>query len=62
MPLTEEQEQLEFEARMAQMRADTDLKREQARWEPWKVIISAAAVAGTFAGVLGYFIGLLQHH
>ena len=52
MPLTQEQEDLEHELRMQAMRADTAnkvantvLKDEQRRWEPWKAL-SAAFGAG----------------
>ena len=47
------------------MEADIELKNEQARWEPWKVMAAAltavgVVVAGVF-GALGYMLGLLHH-
>ncbi len=44
------------------MGADIELKAEQAKWEPWKVMTAAGAVFVSLGGVVGYFIGLAQHH
>jgi hypothetical protein len=68
LPLTDRQETLEHELKVAQMQADVDLKRAQVekvrqdwRLDPTRVIISAflagAAIMGAAAGVLGFFIG-----
>ncbi len=68
MPLSDVDEAREFNARMAQMQADTDLKTLQARkvqqdWrlDPTRVIISAflagAAIMGAAGTVLGFFLG-----
>ncbi len=59
---------LEYELKIEQMRADIELKRAQTmksrqdwRLDPTRVIIQAAlataAIVGTVAGLLGYFIG-----
>ena len=44
------------------MSADIELKTVQARWEPWKVVVSVAAVFVSLGGVIGFFLGLAQHH
>ena len=59
MPLTDEQETLEHEHRIALMRADTALKLEQTRWEPWKVMAAAVGSAAAIFTVLGAGIGFL---
>ncbi len=68
MPLTADQEALEFELRMEQMKADIDLKQAQAlkskqdwRLDPQKVIIqwalAVAAVFGALGTAFGYLLG-----
>jgi hypothetical protein len=55
-------EQDERVVRIAMMKADTALKLEQARWEPWKMFLAAgtfavgmlAAGAALFAGALAF--------
>ena len=44
------------------MRADTALKVEQARWEPWKVITTAVGAAAAVFTVLGAGFGFLLAH
>ena len=55
----------ETELRMEAMRADIRLKNEQARWEPWKFMVSAmtaiAALVAAVAGSIGYLIGTAHH-
>ncbi len=53
--------------RMELMRADIDLKRAQASWEPWKamaaVLTASAAVFGSLGAIIGYVIATaLAHH
>ena len=43
-------EQDERVVRIAMMKADTALKIEQARWEPWKMFVAAGTLA---VGMLG---------
>ncbi|MGI4851989.1 MAG: hypothetical protein ACRYGR_08620 [Janthinobacterium lividum] len=66
MPLTPTQEAEEHKAKMDNLRADTELKAEQTRGEPWKVmaaVVSAVAItcAAVF-GVFGYILGAGAHH
>ena len=62
MPLTQDQEDVEHRMRVRVMSADIELKTVQARWEPWKVVVSVAAVFVSLGGVIGFFLGLAQHH
>ncbi len=66
MPLNQDQEDLEHEWKVKAMKADVSLKIEQARWEPWKVILTAATVfislGGALGGLIGFFLGQAQHH
>ena len=68
MPLTADQEALEFELRVEQMRADIDLKQAQAlkskqdwRLDPQRVLIqwavAVAAVFGAAGTAFGYLLG-----
>ena len=70
--LTADQEEREFDTRMAQMQADIDLRRDQQRnvqqdrrLDPTRVINSAApavaAITGAAGTVLGYVIGRSGH-
>ena len=65
MPLSQAQEDREHLLRIANMAADTELKVEQARWEPWKLLVAAVTAAavlfGSFGVVVGYVIGLARH-
>ena len=69
MALTDDQELLEHELRVEQMRAeianknaDTNLKDEQRRWEPWKAL-SAAFGAGlaVASGLIALITWVLTH-
>ena len=61
MPLTLDQEDVEHRMGVRVMSADIELKTVQARWEPWKVL-SVAAMFVSLRGVIGFFLGLAQHH
>ena len=59
MPLSPDQETLEHEAKVQQMQADTAnknadtrLKDEQRRWEPWKALSAAFGAGIAFASAL----------
>ena len=59
MPLSPDQETLEHEAKVQQMQADianknadTRLKDEQRRWEPWKALSAAFGAGIAFASAL----------
>ena len=69
MALTDDQELLEHELRVEQMRAeiankdaDANLKDEQRRWEPWKAL-SAAFGAGlaVASGLIALITWVLTH-
>lgn len=38
--------------KIANLQADTVLKETQNRWEPWKVVVSAASAGGVVGGAL----------
>ena len=38
--------------KIANRKADTALKETQTRWEPWKLVVSAAAAGGVVGGAL----------
>ena len=59
-------EQVERELRIALMQADianeaadTALKNEQRRWEPWKMLATAAGASAALFGALGFLVGYL---
>jgi len=64
MSLSADQENLEHHYRIGLMRADTDFKLGQTRWEPWKVmttaVTAAAAVFTIIGGVIGYMIAAIR--
>ncbi len=68
MALTPEQELLEHELKVMTMRADvanknadTDLKSEQLRWEPWKVVATVFTATAAVFGSVGVVLGYLLH-
>ena len=62
MPLTQDQEEVEHRAKLRNMEADTMLKIEQAKWEPWKVVISAGASgAALMAAAVALAAWVLPH-
>ncbi len=61
MPLTNDQELLEHEMRIALMAVQTEHFKSQVRWEPWKAMaVAAGAGAGLMAAAIGG-ITLLLH-
>ena len=66
MALTNQQETLEHERRVAQMQADTELKRAQVdkvrqdwRLDPTRVVISAFIAGAATMGAVGTIAGFL---
>ncbi|MGD0109375.1 MAG: hypothetical protein ABSC06_35880 [Rhodopila sp.] len=47
--------------RRLNIRADTLLKAEQLRWEPWKVVIASAASGGALVVATATAMGFVLH-
>jgi hypothetical protein len=59
MPRDDDELRIELAWKVAAMEADTRLKNEQTRWEPWKVMATVFTATAALFGSIGVVIGYL---